>query len=644
MTHHKEHQQKLPQMRIVIVGHVDHGKSTLIGRLLYDTDMLPEGKYEELVEVSERRGMPLEWSFVLDSFQAERDQAVTIDTTQIWFNTDERDYVIIDAPGHREFLKNMISGAAAADAAVLVVDADEGVREQTRRHAYLLHLLGLKQVAVVVNKMDLVKHSAERFGEVSAEVKKYLGSLGITPSAIVPVSARHGDNIAQTSEHMSWYNGKALLDTLDTFTSPPAPVERPLRFPVQDVYRFDEKRYIVGRVETGILRTGDEVIFSPSNRTAKVTGIEKWNAPVQPVEARAGESIGITLDQPIYVERGDVASHEDENAPMLTDVFRASIFWISDSPLKVGATYKAKLATSEYMVTVQSIDKVVDTQDLAGSEGEKVSRNEVAEVTLRAKGMMAVDPYSENGRTGRLVLFDRYDVVGGGVVSMDGYADQRHVLEEHGANLYEVDHLVAAQARNWRNGHKGCVIWLTGLSGAGKSTVAMAVEKRLFQKGMQTYVLDGDNVRTGLNADLGFSPEDRAENIRRIGEVAALMADAGLVVLTAFISPYRSDRERARAAIPEDFHEIYVKADLETCEERDPKGLYKRARAGEIPEFTGISSPYEPPEDAELVIDTKELDVEQCVDKVVEYLNERVALTASAKPGEPKNGKIRAAE
>ena len=619
------HAQKLG---VVIVGHVDHGKSTLIGRLLFDTNSFMEGKYEEIKRSCERRNVPFEWSFLLDAFQAERDQAITIDTTQIWFKSDKRPYMIIDAPGHREFLKNMISGAAFADAAILVVDAKEGVREQTKRHAYLLHLLGLKQIVVVINKMDAVDYSAARFGEVSAEITAYLKGIGVTPHSIIPIAARHGENIAKRSDQMDWYQGRILLDTLDTFDPILPAVERPLRFPVQDVYRFDEIRYIVGRLESGIIRKGDQLTFSPSNRTAKVVSVEKWASKNEILEARAGESIGITLDQPIFVARGDIASH-GEKAPWLTNVFRANIFWLGKKALKVGNNYKIKLSTYEAVVTVQSIDRVINTDDLSKTEKAEVNINEMAEVTFRSREMLALDPYSDNDKMGRVVIIENHDVVGGGIVSMEGYADQRSLLHKAQDNLYAVDHLLPAEARYARNGHKGAVVWLTGLSGAGKSTLAMRVEHALYNKGMQTYVLDGDNVRKGLNADLGFSPEDRAENIRRVGEVAALMADAGLVCITAFISPYRSDRRRARDAAGEAFHEIYVKANLDTCEKRDPKGLYKKARKGEIKDFTGVSAPYEEPDGCELIVDTQNFDIDECVESVVEYILKTVRVGAA---------------
>jgi len=626
-------------LKIVIVGHVDHGKSTLIGRLLYETGSLPPGKVEELKAASARRRMAIEWSFVLDAFQAERDQAVTIDTTQIWFKTAARDYVIIDAPGHREFLKNMVSGAAAADAAVLVVDAAEGVREQTRRHGYLLHLLGVRQVAVAVSKMDLVDYDEARFAEVSREISHYLGEIGVVPTFIVPISGRDGDNVAvnkaaagqdtgqdtgKNDLSMAWYDGPSLLKALERFQSVTRSIDQPLRFPVQDVYKFDQRRIIAGRIESGILRAGDRLLFSPSNRTARVKAIEVWNGDAECLEARAGQSVAITLDEQIFVERGEMASHE-ELPPMLSTVFRATLFWLAQEPLEVDRTYKLKLGTREARVRVQSIERVIDTDTLAGNPADRVERNGVGEVVLRCREILALDEYRDLARTGRFALVDDYDTVAGGVISMEGYPDQRHAFGVKSENLTSVEHRVTAPHRTERNGHCGGVLWFTGLSGSGKSTLAMAVEQRLFNKGYHVYVLDGDNVRGGLNANLGFSPEDRAENIRRVGEVAGLFADSGVICISAFISPYRADRERARAAAKVGFHEIFIKAGLDACERRDPKGLYRKARAGEIADFTGISAPYEPPSKAELVVDTEAADIEDSVRQVVDYVERNFA-------------------
>ncbi|MEM7024560.1 MAG: adenylyl-sulfate kinase [Pseudomonadota bacterium] len=606
-------------LKIVIVGHVDHGKSTLVGRLFHDTGSLPEGKFESIKKTCERRGMPFEWAFLMDALQAERDQGITIDTAQIRFRTKARDYVIIDAPGHREFLKNMVTGAASSEAALLLIDAEEGVREQSRRHGYLLHLLGVKQVAVVVNKMDLVDYSADRFGAVAEEYRDYLERLGVEPTCFIPISAREGDNIATRSKRMPWYQGATVLGALDQFTPGAAPVDRPLRFSIQDVYKFDERRILAGRIESGRLEVGDDLVFSPSNKTAKIKSIEAWNVAMPPLEASAGESIGVTLDEQIFVERGEVASHK-ELAPTESNVFRAHLFWLGHKPLEPGNRYTMKLNAGETEVTVQAIDRVIDTGDLSSGSAEQVERNAVGEVVLRSRGLLALDEHHLNPATGRFVLVENFLPVGGGIISMEGYPDQRDLVTRRATNITTVGHGVPAEARAQRNGHKGGVLWFTGLSGSGKSTLALALEAQLFAKGYHVYVLDGDNIRDGLNANLGFSPEDRAENIRRVGEVAALFSEAGFLVISSFISPYRSDRDRARQAAPEAFHEVFIEASLEVCEERDPKGLYRRARTGEIPEFTGISSPYEAPEVPQLTIRTDLLSVEDSLSELVGYV------------------------
>ena len=611
-------------LRVAVVGHVDHGKSTLVGRLLHDTGSLPQGKVEAIRAMSERRGMPFEWAFLMDALQAERDQGITIDTSQIWFKTQKRDYVIIDAPGHKEFLKNMITGAAASDAALLVIDADEGVKEQSRRHGYLLHLLGVRQVAVAVNKMDLVAYSEARFAAIENEYRAYLAGIGVTPTYIIPIAAREGQSIVTPAEKMPWYKGPHVLEALERFNVVTLPTHLPLRMPVQDVYKFDDRRIIAGRIESGTLKVGDRIVFSPSNKAVRVKSIEAWAAP-QPNQASAGQSIAFTMDEQIFVERGEVVSHE-QNAPVETDVLRARLFWLGKAPMTQGKRYKLKLSAAEANVRVQAIERVIDTGDLSSAAATEVKHSAVAEVVLQADRMLALDEFVNSPLTGRFVLVDGYDIAGGGIVSMEGYADQRQLITVRASNISRVEHAVSAEARQRRNGHSGGVIWLTGLSGSGKSTLSVAAERRLFDLGYQVYVLDGDNMRHGLNADLGFSPEERAENIRRVGEVAALMARAGIVVITAFISPYRSDRERARRAAGDNFHEVHVQADLATCEARDPKGLYRRARAGEIAEFTGISAPYEAPQDPELALDTAKLSIDNAVDTLVSYVREWFAV------------------
>ncbi|GAB4195434.1 MAG: adenylyl-sulfate kinase [Thalassobaculales bacterium] len=565
--------------------------------------------------------MPFEWAFLLDAFQAERDQGITIDTTQIRFRTASRPYVIIDAPGHKEFLKNMITGAASADAALLVIDAVEGMREQSRRHGYMLHLLGVRQVAVVVNKMDLAGYAETRFRAVEAELRGYLAAIGVTAGAVIPVSAREGDGIAGHSPRMPWYTGPTVVEALDGFAAPPAPVERPLRFSIQDVYKFDHRRIVAGRIETGRLAVGDTLLFSPGERRARVATIEAWGAAAPPQSAAAGQSVGVTLDEEIFVERGQIASHL-EQAPLETSQFAARLFWLGSQPLRRGDRLTMKLLTAAFPVEISRIERVVDAADLSAASTEEIERNAVAEVVLRVRARVALDAFADDPRTGRFVLVRDYRIVGGGIVSAEGLVDQRRSLQAKSANLRAVDTSVTLAQRWQHNGHRSGILWFTGLSGAGKSTLAVALERLLFDRGMHVAVLDGDNVRQGLSADLGFSPADREENIRRVGEVAALMARAGMIVVTAFISPYRADRDRVRAIAPDLFHEVHVHADLAVCETRDPKGLYRKARAGQIAEFTGISAPYEAPERPELIIDTGLLTVEQSLDRLLAYVRE----------------------
>ncbi|MBF0374411.1 MAG: adenylyl-sulfate kinase [Alphaproteobacteria bacterium] len=619
------------QLRIVIVGHVDHGKSTLVGRLLHETGSLPDGRVESIRAASEKRGVAFEWAFLLDALQAERDQGITIDSTRIRLKTPGRETVVIDAPGHKEFLKNMITGAAAADAAVLVVDAVEGVREQTRRHGYLLHLLGMTQVVVAVNKMDAVGWSQTRFDEVSAEVAGFLKGIGLTATHVVPLSAYEGANLTARADQMPWNHGPALVEALASFHPQPGLADMPLRFPVQDVLKLDDRRIVVGRIESGRLRVGDELVFWPSGKAARVASIEGWNQATPAIGAAAGQSVGITLDDHIFVERGHVASH-GLASPCECTALRANLFWLSREPLTVGSRWRLRLATAEVWAEVAAIEKVVDVEDLSAANATQVERNAVAEVLLRLRGTIAADTFGENPRLGRFVLVDGHDVAGGGIVTATDLETGRQGVPKS-TNLFPVGHRAPLEARWSLNGHRGGVIWLTGLSASGKSTIAMEAEHQLLRKGRQVYVLDGDNIRQGLNADLGFSPDDRAENIRRVGEVAHLFAQAGIIVITAFISPYRADRDRVRAIRPGNFHEVYIKADVEECARRDPKGLYARALRGEIPEFTGISAPYEEPETAEMVIETLGRSVEHSVAALLDYIDRSFVLKAGEAAG-----------
>jgi bifunctional enzyme CysN/CysC len=611
------------QLKIVIVGHVDHGKSTLVGRLFHDTGSLPEGKYEKIKSACERRGMPFEWAFLMDGLQAERDQNITIDTAQIWFRTKQRQYVIIDAPGHKEFLKNMVTGAASAEAALLLIDASEGVQEQSRRHGFLLSLLGVRQIAVLVNKMDLKGYSDKAFKSIEDEYCAFLKQFGVEPKLFIPIAAAKGDNVANKSTNMPWYNGPTVLEALDRFQTAEPPHNLPLRFPIQDVYRFDQRRILAGRVESGTLRVGDKILFSPRNKVSTVKSIESWPHGSREI-ASAGESIGITLTEQIFVERGQVGSGE-QDAPIETDVFNAKFFWLGRQNLEVGRKIKLKLTTEEVECQIQSIEKLIDASTLAEIDTKSrpyVARNDVAEVTIRTKTPIAFDNADRIVNTGRFVFIDRFQVCGGGVISKGQYPDRRQVLSGvKSQNIFWSEGKITREAREQRNRHKGAILWLTGLSGAGKSTVATELERELFAMGLHTYILDGDNIRHGLSANLGFSPEDRTENVRRVAEVARLLMDAGVLVITAFISPYRDDRRLARSLVNEgEFVEVHVDAPLEVCEQRDPKGLYKKARAGEIANFTGVSAPYEPPEQPDLVVHTDKETPAECVAHIIDFL------------------------
>ncbi len=611
-------------LKIVFVGHVDHGKSTLIGRILHDTDSLPDGKIDMIEKACAAEGMEFEFAFLLDALLEEQKQNVTIDTTEIAFRTSRRNYVIIDAPGHKEFLKNMITGASRADAAVLVIAADEGVREQSRRHAYLLRLLGIKQLIVVVNKMDLAEFSEKRFAEVESEYRKFLIDLSLEARAFIPTSAKTGENVARASEKIKWYRGPTVLEALDLFEPRKADVDLPLRFCVQDVYRFDQRRIVAGRIETGTLKVGDELVFSPANKSSVVATIERWNAPTDGA-AMSGDSIGITLSEQIFVERGYVASHQSDT-PIETNRFHADLFWIVREPLRVGRLYNLRLATQEVKCQVVSIEQVMDSSTLEAKidKCEQLERNEVGRLTIQTRGPLVIDNHERIPNLGRFVIVEEGGIRGGGTIFGGVYTDRRVAKSQ---NIFWSEGKITARERAVRSGHRGAVVWFTGLSGAGKSTIAQALERELFNRAMHTCVLDGDNVRHGLNSNLGFSPEDRVENIRRVSEVAKLMADAGAVVITAFISPYRMERRRAREIALEgnaEFIEVFIDAPLEVCETRDPKNLYKKARAGEIRDFTGIDAPYEAPEDAEIVVRTDRQSVDESVATILEQLLPRL--------------------
>lgn len=610
------------KLRIVIVGHVDHGKSTLIGRLFHDTNSLPEGKVEQIRKASEAEGMEFEFAFLLDALLEEQAQNITIDTTQLPFRTDKREYVIIDAPGHKEFLKNMVTGAASADAAILLIDANEGIQEQSKRHAYLLSLLGIRQIVVAVNKMDLVGYRQERFAKVQSDYTEFLGKLGIVPQHFVPISAKLGVNITESGSELDWHKGPTILGALDGFEISAPPDGLPLRFVLQDIYRFDERRILAGRIETGHLRVGDEIVFWPDGKSSRIKSIEEWNTDPAPTEAGVGESVAITLEEQIFVERGDVGGPPD-HGPAEGREIHASLFWLQNDPLPLNVPFTLKLGTQSVEARLVEISRVLDSstlEPLAGSPAI-IHKNEVADVRIRARKPIAFDRHDRINETGRFVIVTGKRIGGGGIVREAEYQDEKR-LTGASENLTWTVSPVTPELRAEHFGHRGAVLWLTGLSGSGKSTLATGLDFQLHRRGISSYILDGDNLRHGLCSNLGFSPEDRSENIRRAGETAKLLAEAGLVVVCSLISPFQADRDNVRRICQRDgipFAEVFINAPLDVCEARDPRGLYKKARAGEIAEFTGISSPYEAPVSPELELRTSEHSLETTLSDLMNF-------------------------
>ena len=567
--------------------------------------------------------MPLEWSFTLDSLQAERDQAITIDTTRFWITLGGRDLVIIDAPGHREFLTNMVSGAAGADAAILVIDAAEGLAEQTRRHAYLLRLLGIEQIAVVVNKIDLVGFAEARFRALEREARAFLAELGLTPRVVLPLSARHGDNLSSASANLAWHEGPTLLEALVAFGAAPPLDEPPLRLPLQDIYRLEDQRILVGRIETGRLKQGDTLLFSPSNKLARVKSIEAWPGP-PPDHAGAGRSVGLTLDRPIFLERGEVASHV-ESAPLIANRFGRDPVLARRRAAGDGERLSPAARHGRGAGDGGAHRARHRHRQPGAARRDEVQRDQVAEVVLRSPTLLALDDHSKLPRSGRFVLRDKGVTVGGGLVLLRGIADQRRTATGKDENLTLVSHKVTQDARAARFGHKGGVLWFTGLSGAGKSTLAMAMEQHLFRKGYAVYVLDGDNIGAASTPIWASRPTTASRT-----SAASARWRRSLPMRDSSASPPSSRpiaptaRARARRR-PRAFHEIYVSADLATCEARDPKGLYRKARAGQIGDFTGISAPYEPPAAPSLVVDTARQPLEACLEQILAYVAQHFA-------------------
>jgi len=610
-------------LRFNTCGSVDDGKSTLIGRLLYESKALYDDQLAALEADSKRVGTrpgELDFALLLDGLSAEREQGITIDVAYRFFSTARRNFIVADTPGHEQYTRNMVTGASTADLSVILVDARKGVLTQTRRHSYLVSLLGIRHVVLVVNKMDLVDFSEATFRAVEEEYRKFAAELGLPAVTCIPISAVRGDNVVVRSAATSWYAGPTLMGLLDGVEVVEARLgDQPLRLPVQWVNRPNHDfRGFAGTIVGGRVRKGDAIRVQPSGRMSRVARIVTAGGDLD--EATTGQSITLTLEDEIDVSRGDLIV--TANAPAdVAHQFEATVVWMNESPMLRGRSYLMKIGTKTVTATVSPLKHKINVNTLAKVAGSKLELNEIGVCQLELDRPIAFDPYEVNRDTGGFILIDRLsnDTVGAGML--------RFALRR-AQNVHWQALDVNKPARAVLKGQKPCVLWYTGLSGAGKSTIANLVDKKLHSTSRHTYLLDGDNVRHGLNKDLGFTDADRVENIRRIAEVAKLMVDAGLIVSTAFISPFRAERQMARALLgPGEFIEVFIDTPLTVAEQRDPKGLYKKARRGDLKNFTGIDSPYEAPQNPELRIDTTSLSPEDAAELIVAHLQQRGFLT-----------------
>ena len=612
----KAHEHK-SLLRFITCGSVDDGKSTLIGRLLYESKMIFEDQLAALEADSKKvgtQGGELDFALLVDGLAAEREQGITIDVAYRFFSTDRRKFIVADTPGHEQYTRNMVTGASTADVAVILIDARRGVLTQTRRHSYIVSLLGIRHVVLAINKMDLMDYSQDVFDTILGEYRDFAQQIGLTDITAIPMSALKGDNIIGTSARMPWYQGPTLMSFLETVGIEDDLQQKPFRLPVQWVNRPNQDfRGFAGTVSTGVVRRGDTLRALPSGRTSRVARIVTHDGDLE--QAVAGQSVTITLTDEIDVSRGDVLSAADAPAGV-ADQFQATIIWMHEEPMLPGRPYIIKLGSSSVTGSITTPKYKVNVNTLEHLAAKQLEMNEIGLCNLSLDRTVAFDPYTENREMGGFILIDKLtnDTVGAGLLS---FALRR------ADNIHWQALDVNKTARASIKGQRACVLWFTGLSGAGKSTVANLVEKRLHAIGRHTYTLDGDNVRHGLNKDLGFTDADRVENIRRVAEVSKLMVDAGLIVLVSFISPFRSERRLAREMLQSgEFLEVFVDTPLEEAERRDPKGLYKKARRGELNNFTGIDSPYEPPENPEIHLRTALFSPEQAAEEILNTLRD----------------------
>jgi bifunctional enzyme CysN/CysC len=610
----KAHETK-SLLRFLTCGSVDDGKSTLIGRLLYDSKMIFEDQLAALEADSRRvgtQGGEIDFALLVDGLAAEREQGITIDVAYRFFSTDRRKFIVADTPGHEQYTRNMVTGASTADAAVILIDARRGVLTQTRRHSYLVRLLGIRHVVVAVNKMDLVGWSQEVFDGIVADYRAFAAQIGLEAFQAIPMSALKGDNVAEAGGGAPWYDGPTLLAWLETAPVGDDASGQPFRMPVQWVNRPNlDFRGFSGLISAGTVRPGDAVRVSPSGRESRVRQVITGTSEAP--EAQAGQSVTLTLEDEIDISRGDVLARAD--APVsVADQFEATLVWMDEAPMLPGRPYLLKLGTRTVSASITEPKYRVNVNTLEHLAAKRLDLNEIGVCNISTDAPLAFEPYAESRDLGGFILIDRITnrTVGAGMIRFA----LRRSQNVHWQAL-DVDRAARAALK----GHRGRVIWLTGLSGSGKSTIANMVEKKLHAMGRHTYLLDGDNIRHGLNRDLGFTDEDRVENIRRVAEVARLMADAGLIVLVSFISPFRAERALARSLMPEgDFVEVFVDTPLAVAEQRDVKGLYAKARAGELKNFTGIDSPYEPPEAPDIRIDTTQVSAPDAAEAITAWL------------------------
>ncbi len=610
------HQHKT-MLRFITCGSVDDGKSTLIGRLLYDSKMIFEDQLAALESDSKKsgtQGQEIDFALLVDGLAAEREQGITIDVAYRFFNTEKRKFIVADCPGHEQYTRNMVTGASTADLAVILIDARKGVLVQTRRHSYLCHLIGIKNLVLAVNKMDLIDYDQAKYDEIVADYAHFAATIGIENFTAIPISGFKGDNITSApSDNTSWYEGPSLVEHLETVeVLSSVAVNKPFRMPVQWVNRPNlDFRGFSGLIATGAVKPGDSVRVLPSGKTSTVKSVVTFDGDLD--RAVAGQSITLTLADEIDCSRGSVLAVA-ENPPEVADQFEATVVWLADEDLHVGRGYWLKLGTQTVTATIQAPKYRVDVNTMEHFAAKTLSLNDIGVAEMLADKPLVFEPYSESRALGGFILVDKVTnaTVAAGMLNFSLRRSQNihwqpsDISREHHANL---------------KNQSPRILWFTGLSGSGKSTIANEVEKKLALMNRHTFLLDGDNVRHGLNKDLGFTEADRIENIRRVGEVARLMADAGLIVMTAFISPFRAERQMVRDMLPEgEFIEIFVDTPLEVAEARDVKGLYGKARAGKLKNFTGIDSPYEPPENPDIVVNTVEMTADEAAEHIVRQI------------------------